>query len=68
MLKVPNNSNLSDGQLRTLHKVDSTGAIWPSDREVLPGLHFCPDWDGLAICKLTPEWESCTCDIKKENP
>lgn len=49
MLKAPNNSNLTDEELRTLHKVDALGKIEPADRKVLPGLHFCEEWDGLAI-------------------
>lgn len=56
-----NNTNLTDNELRTLHKVDATGHILPTDKDILIGLHFCPDWDGLAIFNKCIEWEACCC-------
>lgn len=30
-------------------------------------LHYCPDWDGMAIHQDSPEFAACTCD-KSELP
>lgn len=40
---------------------DPAAIIGEADARVCPGLHFCPDWDGLPICKASPEWDDCTC-------
>lgn len=66
MFKIPNNSNLTDEELRAIMRVDTTGQICKDDAATLPGVHFCPDWDGLAIFNKTPEWDCCTCKIKQE--
>ena len=59
-------SDLTDEELLVLHKVETLGKIEPMDREVLPGLHFCAEWDGLAIFNKTPEWELCICTGKPD--
>lgn len=40
---------------------DQDADILDADRRLCPGLHFCPDWDGMPICEASPEWEACTC-------
>lgn len=27
--------------------------------------HYCPDWDFMPICPEDPEWDMCTCGVKK---
>ena len=49
-----------------LRKADLSGQIDSDAREFLPGVHFCPDWDEMAIYRESPEWECCTCAIRKE--
>lgn len=46
-----------------LNEIDKRGRITEADREFFAGrdLHFCDDWDELAICKGCPEYEYCTC-------
>lgn len=34
-------------------------------RLLFPTLHFCWEWDGLAIDKFCPEFDCCTCLKKK---
>lgn len=29
--------------------------------------HYCPDWDGMAIDRTSPEYECCTC-VKADAP
>jgi hypothetical protein len=38
------------------------------DMPKVPGFHFCPDWDFLAICDDAPEAECCTCIRAQEKP
>jgi hypothetical protein len=33
------------------------------ERELLPGLHDCPEWDGPIFSGMK-EWDACGCDIK----
>lgn len=35
--------------------------ITDDDRARFPGLHFCPDWDYMAVYDDTPEVEGCGC-------
>lgn len=58
-------SKLSPRQLHQLHRVDRAGAINEEDRAVLPGVHFCPDWDEMAICDDSPEKDCCTCKLSE---
>lgn len=30
------------------------------------GLHYCPDWDYMAIHDKSPEFDACTCDIDEK--
>lgn len=49
-----------------LKRADLSGEIDQEAKHFLLGVHFCPDWDGMAIYKDSPEWECCTCQIRKE--
>lgn len=49
-------------QLR-LAWVDRKGTFTDEDKALLPGLHFCPEWDFQAICDSSPEIEGCTCGV-----
>jgi len=35
--------------------------IYMGDDRICPGIHFCPDWDGLPVCADSPEAEGCSC-------
>jgi hypothetical protein len=48
-------------QHRVLAFADKFGVIREGDDEVCPGIHFCRDWDGMAICRDSPEAEGCAC-------
>jgi hypothetical protein len=37
-----------------------------ADMAKVPGFHFCPDWDFLAICDDAPEAEACTCRTQEQ--
>lgn len=50
-------------QQNVLTLADRLGVIRVGDREVCPGLHYCPDWDFLPIFNGSPEKTSCTCTI-----
>lgn len=52
-------------QKRLLDHADFGRPLTYEDLALLPGFHFCPDWDRLPICEDSPEWETCTCE--KEN-
>ncbi len=54
-------SGLTVEQHRVLARADKTGMIVEGDPDVCPDIHFCPDWDGLAICADSPEAEGCAC-------
>lgn len=58
-------NNLTGEQITLLHHIDTYGFIPEDFRSVLPGVHFCPDWDGLPICDDSPEKEACTCPLIK---
>lgn len=53
----------SEEQNAILNLADRMG-VPPSmdEMEKVPGFHFCPDWDFLAICDGTPEAQCCRCD------
>jgi hypothetical protein len=44
-----------------IYRVNLSGVIREQDKAFLPGLHFCDDWDGLAICDTSPEKDGCCC-------
>jgi hypothetical protein len=52
-----------DKQIRQaiLYRVNLAGTIREQDKAFLQGLHFCDDWDGLAIDNESPEKEGCCC-------
>lgn len=62
-------STLTNAQKTVLEGAERTGVIlFPWQHAVCPGLHFCPDWDGMAICFDSPEIEACTCEsIKRKS-
>ena len=52
---------LSVQQRFELAKADKWGTIEMGVDKICPGIHFCPDWDDMAVCIDSPEAESCTC-------
>ncbi|MGN6769769.1 MAG: hypothetical protein ACTHJQ_07990 [Rhizobiaceae bacterium] len=52
---------LTEEQAARLRVLDRTGVIMVSDWKLLPGIHFCPDWDHLPVCNASPEISGCTC-------
>lgn len=59
---------LTAEQKSILDGADKTGVIlFPWQHAACPGLHFCPDWDGMAVCLDSPEIEGCTCASIKAN-
>lgn len=36
-------------------------------KKIVPGVHWCPDWDYMPICDDSPEKEGCTCNLKQED-
>lgn len=54
---------LTEAQKRAMTRIDRTGTMAPADRELLPGLHWCPDWDYLPVCDESPEKAGCTCNF-----
>lgn len=58
---------LSIEQAAVLDVADRRGRISADDDLICPGIHFCPDWDGLAVCADSPEAEGCTCDQKRKS-
>ena len=54
---------LTEQQAAVLDRLDKdqSAVIGDKDAATCPGLHFCPDWDGLPICFASPEIHSCTC-------
>lgn len=58
---------MTQEQKQRLQSVDKSGVYHAEDLDLLPGLHFCPDWDNLPVCDASPEKSGCTCDIGKQN-
>ena len=54
-------TNLTDEQKAVLKRCDKFGAIELPDNDICPGIHFCPDWDRLAVCIDSPEADGCSC-------
>jgi len=54
-------AELTEEQRKTLARCDRFGAIEGPDLETCPGIHFCPDWDLLAVCIDSPEADGCNC-------
>ena len=52
---------LTATQKYALHLIDIRNTITKEDRALLPGVHFCNDWDGLPVCDDSPEKSCCTC-------
>lgn len=57
---------LTKMQQDILHDADVFGIISKRDAALVPGIHFCKDWNEMVIAKGTPEWDACTCQIKKD--
>jgi hypothetical protein len=49
--------------LRQADRTEEPPAL--ADMGKVPGFHFCPDWDYLAICDDSPEADGCTCTPKE---
>lgn len=56
---------LTKEKIARLQRIDKTGLIAEEDKQELPGIHFCYEWDELPVCKDSPEWECCTFGIKR---
>lgn len=61
---------LSKEQITVLNRLDRDpdASITDADRAICPGLHWCHDWDYLAVCDDSPEKESCLCDGLDKEP
>lgn len=46
---------LSEEQHEVLFYADKHGVIREGDYEVCPGIHFCRNWDEMAVCRDSPE-------------
>lgn len=57
---------LTEAQHTVLAFADKHGVIREGDYEICPGIHFCPDWDRLPVCKDSPEADGCACGQLKE--
>lgn len=53
--------SLTIEQSDILIDADQAGIIEPEWRDICDGIHFCPDWDYLAICNDSPEKCGCAC-------
>jgi hypothetical protein len=60
--------NLTPEQEAILDKADKAGRIEPGDDRICPGIHFCSDWDGMAICIGCPEMDVCECGALHPSP
>ena len=58
---------LTKSQKDLLMEIDRTGIFTEEDKETLPGLHFCPEWDDLPVCDDSPESSGCTCNLLRSN-
>jgi hypothetical protein len=59
---------LNKEQHKLLMKYDCSGEeINQKDLKILPGFHYCPDWDFMAMCDDSPEIITCTCEIIKDD-
>ena len=47
--------------LKILRQADSTGRLTADMKAAYPGVHFCPDWDYMAVGPGMPEHAACTC-------
>lgn len=54
-------AKLSAEQRRVLERADKFGLIYEGDDAICGGIHFCPDWDGMAVCADSPEADGCHC-------
>ena len=54
-------SDLTIEQILILDRADKRGHILLGDDDICPGIHFCPDWDGMAVCLDSSEAEGCDC-------
>lgn len=61
-------ADLSIMQIAILDRADKRGHILLGDEDTCPGIHFCPDWDGMAVCADSPEAEGCHCGRLSPSP
>lgn len=52
---------LTAEQRKVLAFADKFGVIREGDYDVCPGIHFCRDWDQMAVCADSPEAAGCAC-------
>lgn len=52
---------LTKEQYLLLYRAEYDEQLTDTEKAKLPGFHFCPDWDFMAICFDSPEAEACTC-------
>ncbi len=51
-------------QSKLFNEIDQRGYITEDDLVILPGLHFCHEWDGLLIWDGLPaEMDCCICPL-----
>lgn len=60
-------NTLTEEQHKVLDRADKFGHILLGDEKICPGIHFCADWDGMAVCRGAPEAEACTCGRLSES-
>lgn len=53
---------LTQEKIAVLRRIDKDGFFTQEDKRLLPGLHFCPEWDDLPISDECPEKSCCVCD------
>jgi hypothetical protein len=60
-------AELTEEQRKVLALADKSGMILEGDPEICPGIHFCRDWDQMAVCADSPEAEGCACGRLKKS-
>lgn len=57
---------MNRGQMLQLEKVNNSDVINEEDKKILPGIHWCPDWDYLPVFDNSPEKVGCTCGTSQD--
>ena len=55
-----------DADIDRLNEIDRTGVITDEDKKRFAGIHFCPDWDFMAVTDNSSEKSGCTCNPEKK--
>lgn len=63
--KPPKTTPLRELIADVLGRANKEGIIYVGDERICPGIHFCPEWDYLAIFDGSPESAACTCPPEK---